>query len=101
MLTSIMRHNTILHKAIIGYEKDKVLLNPDVILETLLHFAVQARELTLARLHNFRYQAYNPIGYDISSEFLKDNIDSGKTEESTKNRAICHEREKSRRLKVG
>lgn len=97
MLTSVIRHNTILHKPIIGYEHQKVMLNTDAMSETLHSFARRAKMMTAARLSNFTYTAYNPVGYVISSEATKNDARTGALEQDRVHRLATHKEKLKKR----
>ena len=79
MLTSLIRHHTILNHPLIAFEHRNELLNTDQFLSNITYFAQQAIALTKARLtmHDIDTDIlYNPIGYHISAKRDQDFFDS-------------------------
>lgn len=72
MLTSMVRHHTILHKPLLGFEHQGQILNWDSLVGHTRNFVAQARRVRAARtVDGGRLSAgreYVPIGYEISSE---------------------------------
>lgn len=82
MLTSVMRHNTILHHPIVGMMYRGSLLDSDRLQEIGNNFVEHARELTIGRyLTGHRADlVYKPIGYEISAQSAEEDRRSGATE---------------------
>lgn len=84
MLTSFLRHHTVLHHPLVGMEHKGQLLNWDAVREQALSFGQNAVRLTVGRLLQnedaVALRTYNPVGYIISSQ--------KKTEESTTEKAL-------------
>jgi multimeric flavodoxin WrbA len=82
MLTSLIRHHTILHHPLLAFEQDGQLLNNDFFLKQADLFAKKAVQTTIARLNSDANEAskisYNPIGYTISMEQKHANENDGK-----------------------
>ncbi len=89
MLTSMIRHNTILHHPLLAFEQADTLLNEDFFLNQAKSFADTAVQATIARLLSDTDEAakvtYNPIGYTISME--QKEADTDKREEIQKEKA--------------
>jgi multimeric flavodoxin WrbA len=72
MMTSFIRHHTVVHKPIIGWIHDGRLLNPDEVrenIESVLHYGRQLLTGHLgltAKRDDIRH--YNPVGYVLSRE---------------------------------
>ena len=76
MLTSLIRHHTIIHHPIIAFEKNNNLINDEYAQEQFDNFAIDAIRTSLARLSFSESELkseYNPIGYLISKK--RDSID--------------------------
>jgi multimeric flavodoxin WrbA len=72
MLTSLIRHHTVLHHALIGVEFEGRVLNGQTLLEQGVSFARNASVLTAGRIHAERAATdYVPLGYVISAEQKK------------------------------
>lgn len=103
MLTSMIRHNTILHHPLLAFEQDGHLLNEEFFLKQANSFARTAVEATVARLASDPGEAakvtYNPIGYTISME--QKEADSAKREEVQKSKEKQISIEKSRIIANG
>jgi multimeric flavodoxin WrbA len=82
MLTSFLRHHTVLHHPLIGMEHLGVVLNWQAMLDQAKSFAVNAIELTAGRLvmseEDSSTQTYNPVGYVISSKKKAEDIEAGR-----------------------
>jgi multimeric flavodoxin WrbA len=83
MMTSGMRHHTIVHHPIIGMVQDGELLNPNRVIEVGKYFVENARKLAIGR---HRVGApddllYHPIGYEISAEKALDDKRTGRTKD--------------------
>lgn len=76
MLTSLIRHHTIIHHPITAFEKNNTLLNSEYAQEQFDNFSRDAIKTSIAKLSFSESELkseYNPIGYLISKE--RDNID--------------------------
>lgn len=84
MLTSGVRHHTVLHHPIIGMINDGVLLGSDSLLKYGADFAEAAMQVTVGRyLVGHRDDlVYRPIGYEVGTEKSNDDAISGKTKEA-------------------
>lgn len=95
MLTSLVRHHTVLHHPLIGMERDGELLNRAFVIEQGISFVANARRLTAGRLaaseEEVKTIGYNPVGYEISREKLRQDTESGKTRESQDARSSAHD----------
>jgi len=70
-MTSAVRHHSVLHRPIIGFEHQDELLNRDEMARAFTSFVHQSSRLTRARLTQSKARAervYNPLGYVISKE---------------------------------
>jgi len=90
MLTSFIRHNTVLHHPIIGIEHEQKLLNQDAVIQQSIGFARNALRVTAGRLRTNVKQGnsdhYQPVGYLISErQFLEDKV-TGRLQASTEQR---------------
>lgn len=72
ILTSFIRHHTVLHHPLIGFEHNQKILNWDEVVEQGVSFVDNATRLTLGRLAAVleapESKAYNPVGYTVSRE---------------------------------
>jgi len=72
MITSYIRHHTIMHHPFIGIEHEGKLLDRESLVQKGVEFAHNAKKLTIGRLKApsvaAQEVAYNPIGYQISLE---------------------------------
>lgn len=71
MITSLIRHHTIMHKPVLGWYQDNTLLNRSDIIEGFESVIKRGTEQTVARLasgmHDENLIVYKPIGYVLSS----------------------------------
>lgn len=85
MLTSMIRHHTVLHHPIIGFEHENVLLNWEAVNRQGLSFVKNALYLSRGKLNTPIEEMirtfYNPIGYRISMEKANEDFVSGKKEQ--------------------
>ena len=102
MLTSLIRHHTVLHKPLIAYEMDGELLNWNTILTQGVDFAMKAAGLVAGELamddseiDNFRY---NPVGYVISSAKEEEDSVSGIRAKIENQRRTQHQEDRKKRL---
>ncbi|MBV1929283.1 MAG: NAD(P)H-dependent oxidoreductase [Gammaproteobacteria bacterium] len=80
MLTSLIRHHTIIHHPLIAVENQGEVINEPFFLNQLESFAKEAIEQTKSRLSRDLQQtqtSYNPIGYHISAERNQDDHRQG------------------------
>ncbi len=69
MLTSLIRHHTILHHPVIGFEQNGAIINEDNMIHQFSLFCQKAQEIAVARLYGEMTDdaiIYNPMGYVIS-----------------------------------
>ncbi len=80
MLTSSIRHHTILHHPLIGIVHEGKLLNENNIFSQGRKFLDRARELTIGRLRLGQPNdlLYHPVGYEVSAEQAKVDFESGR-----------------------
>ena len=104
MLTSFIRHNSIISHPLIGVEMDSEIINWDHLLKQTLRFARVAEKATRGRLlmssEKYSEPHYNPVGYLISAEKRLADIDLGKVEESHNVRRKSVLEETGQRLNV-
>jgi multimeric flavodoxin WrbA len=100
MLTSIMRHNTVLHHPIIGMMHDGRLLNRDRLQAVGNGFVEYARQLTIGRYLAGQpgETVYRPIGYEISARRAEEDARSGATALALKTASQAMTAEAKRRL---
>jgi multimeric flavodoxin WrbA len=79
MLTSFIRHHTILHHPLIGIEYKNELLNMDDLIEQGKSFLHNAINLTIGRQLETKSKEpiYNPLGYIISAQQHRESLDNG------------------------
>lgn len=102
MLTSGIRHHTVLHRPIIGMVHEGRLLNEDSLIERGQAFVERARELSLGRYQEDRQAdlIYHTIGYEVSTLKAQDDAASGKTQRAVDAAADAHASVRSRRIKI-
>jgi multimeric flavodoxin WrbA len=101
MLTSVIRHHTVLNHPIIGVEFGGRLLNAEKMQRRFNEFLANARTLTLARLSQDAEEldsTYNAIGYKISRARDATDHESGRMDALKAERAMRHNSETDRRL---
>ena len=102
MLTSFLRHHTVLHHPVIGMESGGQVLNWDSVIEQGLSFVNTAKQLTAGRLASSKEDAgglfYNPVGYFVSAEKSRVDKKTGKLREAQDTRRERHEKVKSERI---
>jgi multimeric flavodoxin WrbA len=102
MLTSMLRHHTVLHHPIIGVEHKGKVLNWDALIDQGISFTKTASDLTAGRIGMVREgsedHAYNPIGYTISAEKLLSDQKAGKSKAARDIRATENLKAIERRL---
>lgn len=104
MLTSLIRHHTVLHHPVIGIEFENKLLNLPKMQSRFNDFLRNAERLTKARLAQDAARVdstYNPIGYRISVERDRTDHVSGKMAALRNDRAERHTAEILQRLERG
>ena len=76
MLTSLVRHHTVINQPLIGFEHESQLLNRQQLVDSGCQFAKLAKQLHLGRIamaeETIANTFYNPVGYTISAEKLKE-----------------------------
>lgn len=81
MSMSLLRHNTILTKPLIGRMMDGKILNWDALVESGEKFVASVTAMTPARLQDAatdkKERRYNPVGYAISSARVKEEVATG------------------------
>jgi multimeric flavodoxin WrbA len=81
MLTSMVRHHTVLHHPLIGFEHEGKLLNDDALLLHGINFARTATRLSIGRLLSAEDEQgrrrYHPEGYKVSLEKVSQDQTSG------------------------
>lgn len=95
MLTSFLRHHTVLHHPLIGMEFKGVVLNWSSLAQQAISFAQNARQLTAGRLlmaaeEDVGLHSYNPVGYVISKEKKAEDVDAGRTKSQEEERRKKH-----------
>jgi len=103
MLTSAVRHHTILHHPLIGMVHEGKLLGEKAMHDLGLSFLRRAKELTVGRyLRDLPEDiVYHPKGYEISAQKALEDRDSGRTLDSIKVNARAHSKNAKRRLSTG
>ena len=103
MITSLIRHHTIMHKPIMGWYQNGALLNTEDIISGLKSTISKGTEQTVSRLasvmHDENLIVYKPIGYVLSA--CKDESDSSMIhrEEAVKFRHSARKREFLQRVR--
>lgn len=79
--TSMIRHQTVMHRPLIGYVQDKQHINTAQVNRTADEFVVLAQKLFVGRHRREQKSApiYNPIGYEISLAKAREDANSGLT----------------------
>jgi len=101
ILTSLIRHHTIVHHPLIALEMNGAIINEPHFLEQLHRFADTAVDLTKARLlHDAEHVEtwYNPIGYHISAGRNETDRRNGILDQLFSDKHSSLAREKSERL---
>jgi multimeric flavodoxin WrbA len=102
MLTSFLRHHTVLHHPLIGMETKGAVLNWDTLVQQARSFARVSVDLTVGRLlmseTEASVHAYNPVGYVISREKRLEDIASGRTRMAEEARRISNIEKRQERL---
>ena len=92
MLTSAVRHHTVLHHPLIGLMHEGRILGEADLRERAAAFITRARELTVGRyLGGLREDViYHPKGYDISAQKAVEDQVTGRTQDSIQANARAH-----------
>jgi hypothetical protein len=102
MLTSFVRHLTVLHHPILGFEIGGEIVNWDDVTRNGLNFADNAYAMTAGRISSspelIAARSYNPVGYQISAEKRAYDIASGRSAAAAKTRGEEHSSERSKRV---
>lgn len=101
MLTSLVRHHTVLHHPVIGLEKNGEIVNYDYCVKQFNEFVSNSKIITASRLLRESSEidtSYNPIGYTISRVRNQTDHESGKLRELFTNEKDRHVAEQTSRL---
>lgn len=101
ILTSLIRHHTIVHHPLIAHEMNGAIINESYFVDQLKKFSNTAIELTKARLlYETKHQEtwYNPIGYFISAGRNETDRRNGILDQVFSEKRSSIAREKSERL---
>ncbi len=100
MLTSAVRHHTVLHHPLIGLMHKGQILDENGLRERAASFIARARELTIGRyLGGLREDVvYQPKGYEISARKAAEDQALGRTQGSIRANAEAHSTNARRRL---
>jgi multimeric flavodoxin WrbA len=100
ILTSAVRHHTVLHHPLIGLMHDGQILGDSELRERAAAFVARARELTVGRyLGGLREDVvYHPKGYEISAQKSVEDQAAGRTRGSIESNARVHSTKARRRL---
>jgi multimeric flavodoxin WrbA len=102
MLTSYLRHHTVLHHPLIGMEHEGQMLNWEMLVAQATSFAANAVELTVGRLmlaeEEVGQQNYNPVGYVISRQKKAEDAVSDKSKLAEEGRRRTHAEARLRRI---
>lgn len=100
MLTSAVRHHTVLHHPLIGMMHEGRLLDAAGLRETCDSFLTHARQLTLGRYLRGLPEdiIYHPKGYDISSAKALQDHEQGRTERAVRDNVIAHSAKAGQRV---
>ncbi|MSO54683.1 MAG: flavodoxin family protein [Rhodospirillales bacterium] len=102
MMTSLLRHHTVLHHPLIGFEHEGRVLNWDNMVAQGLSFAAAAARLTAGRLAQdpaeVDARVYRPVGYVISAEKQRQDEKAGKLAEVDKERREALARDRKTRI---
>jgi multimeric flavodoxin WrbA len=92
IITSMIRHHTIMHKPIIFDIQDGDVINDDSAINDLNHFIDLTKRYVPGRIYyNYKYLQsvkYNPVGYTLSSakDFEQDNVEK-------RDKALCNRKQ--------
>lgn len=103
MLTSMVRHHTVLHHPLIGMMHQGKLLNAEHLDQTAEAFVRAAQDLLIGRcVQDSRDDDifYNPLGYEISTAKSEDDVRSGRVAEVMRSRSASIENTRARRLRA-
>lgn len=104
IMTSFIRHHTVMHHPIIAYERDGVLLNPDDVAAGLASVVDQGRRLLTGRLSAISLAhsstAYNPVGYVLAQAKDKESRTMDAREAAARERYENQKAEAGRRLET-
>lgn len=84
MLTSLIRHHTILSQPIKSYELEGKLLNGEYVSEKLSSFVEKSKKVAISRMigaEEGKVEHYVPVGYTVSTLRNKEDEKSGKFDE--------------------
>lgn len=102
MMTSFLRHHSVLHHPLIGLEFKGQILNSDAVIEQGVSFSKCATRLTAGRLSTPEQEIdarhYNPVGYVISAEKRENDVSLGKTGKVQGVRREIHKSVKEKRI---
>src|SRR5262249_19065522 len=102
MLTSFLRHHTVLHHPLIGMEWNGEVLNWEMLLNHAVSFSANAAELTAGRPitaeKDVGLNRYQPVGYVISSEKKIEDIEAGRTKVAEDARREAYAEMRRRRI---
>ena len=102
MVTSFIRHNSVMHHPLIGMEMDGKVINREVLSKQMKNFAEMAEQITVGRLSGEASDTeethYNAVGYSISMEKRLADEEAGLTAESDDIRRKSKSVERNRRL---
>jgi multimeric flavodoxin WrbA len=102
MLTSLVRHQTILHHPLIGYEHGNEVLTRTRMIEDAMSFVQCAAQLTAGRVARSGAEssqlAYNPVGYEVSAAERAEQEANGVIRRLKQERQAQHELEQVRRV---
>lgn len=102
MLTSLVRHHTVLHHPLIGIEHHGRILNSDFLVDQGISFARKSAELTAGRIKaggaGAAEYSYNPLGYEISAE---KKVRDDRSPETAKQRARRREESVEKSSRIG
>jgi multimeric flavodoxin WrbA len=102
ILTSFIRHNSVMHHPLIGMEIEDRIINWDTLVEHASSFAAMAEKITVGRLSSnadeYSDTHYNPVGYHISAGKRLADDKCGKIKESDDARRGSVRAEKEQRI---
>lgn len=100
MLTSTVRHHTVLHHPLIAMMHEGRLLDEDGLRKTGDSFLAQARQLTLGRYLRGLPEdvVYHPKGYEISAAKARLDRQLGRTDQTVRDNAIAHSTKAGQRV---
>jgi len=102
MLTSLVRHQTILHHPILGFEYQGDVLTSDRMIADATSFAKCALQLTAGRVARSGAEAsekaYNPVGYQVSAAEREAQEAVGVVARLRSERSERHEKEQAQRI---